>query len=137
MTDEQQPSQGENIPRRKPERLSDMALGFCWPTQIALRETDPSVSGSQIGVQSQRLFASSAALTCTVRCNLDQAQHGVGQRVVRSHRERPGHKRLGRRKASCTGHRWCRWRLVRDACGLNQDNAIAAVKKMLDRFQVI
>jgi hypothetical protein len=101
MTDEQNPSQGENIPRRKP-RLSDMALVFCWPTQIAFGETDPSVSGSQIAVQSQRLFAFSAALSCTVRCNLDQAQHGVGERVVRSHRERPGHKRLGRRKASRT-----------------------------------
>jgi hypothetical protein len=66
------------------------------------RDRYPSVSGSQIAVQSQRLFAFSAALSCTVRCNLDQAQHGVGERVVRSHRERPGHKRLGRRKASRT-----------------------------------
>ena len=44
-----------------------MALGFCGPTQIDFGETDPSVSSSQIAIQSQRLFAFSDALSRAVR----------------------------------------------------------------------
>ena len=102
VTDEHHPSEGENIPRRKPERLSDMAFGFRGLAQITFGETDPGVSSSQIAVQSQRLFAFSDALSSAVRCNLDQAPHGVGQRMLRSHRERLGNNRLGLRKASRT-----------------------------------
>ena len=63
------PTEGEGVTRTETERLADMSLSFLAATDENLGQTDYSVSGGQIPVQSQCPLAFGDGLVSVVREN--------------------------------------------------------------------